>query len=77
MKELVLFTRPDKPFERTAKGSVRTGLVIDLYAEEIDRAYKLYDEQASPSSSAKVPDEWTKEQSKLCLLLPHSLYAHT
>lgn len=64
MKELILFTRPEKPFERTAKGSVRTGLVIDLYADEIDRAYKLYDEQISPSSSTKVPDEWTQEQSE-------------
>ena len=59
---MILFTVPSKPFERTAKGSVRTGLVCDMYAKEIERAYKLYDEQASGTTGADLPQEWNPEE---------------
>lgn len=40
MKELVIFEDPQHPFLLTDKGTVREKLTLDLYAEQIERAYQ-------------------------------------
>lgn len=38
-KDMILFTKPDKPFLRSAKGSVRRQVSCDLYSKEIESLY--------------------------------------
>ena len=39
-KELTILVAPDKPIERTAKGTVSRRAAIELYKNEVDEAYK-------------------------------------
>ena len=41
-RELILFTKRDKPFLRTPKLSIRRKPTIDLYADEISQLYERY-----------------------------------
>ncbi|KDQ13177.1 hypothetical protein BOTBODRAFT_175781 [Botryobasidium botryosum FD-172 SS1] len=42
-KEMILVTKPSKPFLYTEKGSIRRSSVMELYAEEIEAAYAAGD----------------------------------
>ena len=38
-KETILVTSPDKPLPRAAKDTIQRKLVLNLYADEIDKLY--------------------------------------
>ena len=61
-RNLIIFAKPEKPLLRTAKGSVRKKLSLELYSEEID---KLYD--------AAEMDTKTSSRSSLDLSRPESV----
>ncbi|KAI2613578.1 acetyl-CoA synthetase-like protein [Hypoxylon fragiforme] len=46
----ILFSKPEKPFLRTAKGTVKKKATLELYAEEINRLYQDI-ESVGPSTS--------------------------
>lgn len=47
-KTHVLFATPDKPFLRTAKGTVQRSKTIELYENEINHLYEVMGDKASP-----------------------------
>lgn len=58
-KEMILVTDPAQPLPRTAKGSVRTGLALEEYAEEIKRTYAAFENIGK--SDVQVPKDWTED----------------
>lgn len=56
LRELILIARPDKPFSRTSKGTIRRGPSLELYKEELDTLYELADKVGDKE------DSLTKEQ---------------
>ncbi|KZT01340.1 acetyl-CoA synthetase-like protein [Laetiporus sulphureus 93-53] len=55
-KEMILVSKPSKPFTYTAKNTARRQAVIDDYEEEINAAYDLVEE--STQSSIPPPRRW-------------------
>ncbi|EED77747.1 predicted protein, partial [Postia placenta Mad-698-R] len=55
-KEMILVTRPTKPFSYTAKHSIRRGAIIRDYEDEIAALYDTVD--ASAQSSIQPPTDW-------------------
>ncbi len=39
-KEMIVIASKQRPFARTGKGSVRTGVTLDEYAREIEACYE-------------------------------------
>ncbi|KAF5351512.1 hypothetical protein D9758_007194 [Tetrapyrgos nigripes] len=58
-KEMILVTHPDKPFQRTPKGSPKRNAVLKDYAEEIEAAYTAFDE--SSQTQFDPPKSWNAE----------------
>ncbi|CCL99492.1 uncharacterized protein FIBRA_01510 [Fibroporia radiculosa] len=61
-KEMVLVANPAKPFEHTAKGTIRRTAVIAQYEDEINAAYNLVEE--SSQINIPAPTEWNVETSR-------------
>ncbi|KZT01334.1 acetyl-CoA synthetase-like protein [Laetiporus sulphureus 93-53] len=55
-KEIIIVSKPSKPFTYTAKGTPRRHAVIKDYDEEIHELYKLIDQ--STLSNIPAPPEW-------------------
>ncbi|OOF90104.1 hypothetical protein ASPCADRAFT_179722 [Aspergillus carbonarius ITEM 5010] len=53
-KTHVLFTRPEKPLPRSAKGTVQRWAALSLYAEELDALYADADGLSSPAEGELV-----------------------
>ena len=60
-KEMILVESPSKPFQYTAKATVRRQLVLSEYAAEIDELYRTV--EASAQEVVAPPAEWTQESS--------------
>ncbi|KAI0659473.1 acetyl-CoA synthetase-like protein [Cubamyces menziesii] len=58
-KEMITVTKPDKPFQYTAKGTPRRHVSLADYAQEIDELYKKVEE--SSQVDVQPPDSWTDE----------------
>ncbi|TBU53497.1 acetyl-CoA synthetase-like protein [Dichomitus squalens] len=58
-KELITVTKPNKPFQYTAKGTPRRHVSLDEYAEEIEELYKKLEE--SSQVDIPVPPSWSAE----------------
>ncbi|KAI0353748.1 acetyl-CoA synthetase-like protein [Trametes cingulata] len=58
-KEMITVTRPDKPFQLTAKGTPRRHVCLADYAEEIDELYRKVDE--SSQAGVQHPLVWTDD----------------
>lgn len=62
MKEMILISKPTKPFTITAKGTPGRQIVITLYADEIDSLYKTVTEGTGtdiepPTSLDEIPTQ--------------------
>ncbi|PCH42383.1 acetyl-CoA synthetase-like protein [Wolfiporia cocos MD-104 SS10] len=55
-KEMIIVSKPLKPFTYTAKGTLRRGAVIDVYEDEINQLYETV--EASSQSSIPPPSRW-------------------
>ncbi|KAL8790158.1 MAG: hypothetical protein Q9195_006485 [Heterodermia aff. obscurata] len=53
-KNLILFAKSEKPLMRTAKGSVRKKLTLELYSEEIEDLYKGAEGDAKTSARSSL-----------------------
>lgn len=60
-KEMILVEKPSKPFQYTAKSTVRRQLVLSEYQTEIDELYRTV--EASAQEIVAPPAEWTAESS--------------
>ncbi|CAO1622087.1 unnamed protein product [Parajaminaea phylloscopi] len=58
-KEMIVITSPEKMLPRTAKGSVRSGIALEEYAEEIRAAYTAFEQVGK--TDVQMPSEWTPE----------------
>ena len=56
---MITVTKPDKPFQYTAKGTPRRHVSLADYAQEIDEVYKKVEE--SSQVDVQPPDSWTNE----------------
>ena len=65
-KEMILVADPSRLFQRTAKGSIRNGVTLDTYADEINRCYEAFDEAGQTSTAA--PSDWNEPNSGFCCL---------
>ncbi|KAI0743094.1 acetyl-CoA synthetase-like protein [Daedaleopsis nitida] len=61
-KEMILVTKPSKPFQYTAKGTPRRHICLNDYAEEVDEVYKRVEE--SSQVDVKAPAEWTEDTTR-------------
>ncbi len=52
---MILVTNPSKPFEFTAKGTLRRGDTLKVYEMEIDEIYNVVDAIYSPVSDISFP----------------------
>lgn len=57
-KEMIIVSKPSKPFTYTAKNTARRQAIINDYAEEIEQVYALVDE--STQSTISAPASWDK-----------------
>ena len=57
-KEMIVVGSPQKPFERTAKGTLRTGVTLQAYEAEIEAAYDAFKASAEFADSIVLPDQW-------------------
>ncbi|TAQ90978.1 hypothetical protein B7494_g699 [Chlorociboria aeruginascens] len=57
-KSHVCFTDPDKPFLRTAKGTIRRKAILDLYAAKINQVYTDI-EEAWAAEGAEITQDWS------------------
>ncbi|KAI0926228.1 putative NRPS-like protein biosynthetic cluster [Taiwanofungus camphoratus] len=55
-KEMILVAKPSKPFQYTAKGTVRRGVTLEDYKDEIDALYNAVEESAQ--SNIPPPARW-------------------
>lgn len=53
---MILVAKPDKPFSYTAKHTVRRGVVVQDYEDEINALYKSVDK--SSQSTVPPPASW-------------------
>ncbi|THH09834.1 hypothetical protein EW145_g1728 [Phellinidium pouzarii] len=60
-KEMIIITKPSKPFEYTPKGNPRRHVSVALYNEEIDQVYAAVEAQAD--SGPSPPANWNLEDS--------------
>ncbi|KAK0184035.1 NRPS-like enzyme [Armillaria mellea] len=60
-KEMILVTNPSKPFEFTAKGTLRRGDTLKAYEMEIDEIYNVVDAVYSPLPDTTFPRNPTIE----------------
>lgn len=58
---MILVEKPSKPFQYTAKSTVRRQLVLSEYQTEIDELYRTV--EASAQEIVAPPAEWTAESS--------------
>ncbi|GBE89735.1 acetyl-CoA synthetase-like protein [Sparassis crispa] len=58
-KEMIIVTNPSKPFQLTAKGTIRRQICIDAYADEIEAVYKAV--QDSSDVEVPIPVSWTSD----------------
>ncbi|KAF5366031.1 hypothetical protein D9758_006730 [Tetrapyrgos nigripes] len=59
-KEMIIVTHPDKPFERTPKGTPRRNAVLRSYAGEIEATYTAFDEASQVHFDP--PKSWSAEE---------------
>ncbi|KAJ6473849.1 putative aminoadipate reductase [Mycena sanguinolenta] len=57
-KEMILFSSPEKPLPRAAKGSVLRKAALALYAQEINSIFQTVEEQTRPIDSISPPSKW-------------------
>ncbi|KAL5492825.1 hypothetical protein ACEPAI_4273 [Sanghuangporus weigelae] len=57
-KEMILVVSPDKPFEYTAKGTLRRQTVLEEYSSEINAMYDAVNESAQPEID--TPEDWSR-----------------
>ncbi|GBE84591.1 acetyl-CoA synthetase-like protein [Sparassis crispa] len=57
-KETIIFTDPDRPFPRAAKGTVQRKQALTLYEAEIEQLYKTI-EDSSDAHGIVPPSHWT------------------
>ncbi|KAK0215362.1 NRPS-like enzyme [Armillaria nabsnona] len=60
-KEMILVTNPSKPFEFTAKGTLRRGDTLKVYEMEINEIYNIVDAVYSPAPDTTFPQNPTIE----------------
>lgn len=53
---MILVAKPSKPFQYTAKGTVRRGVTLEDYKDEIDALYNAVEESAQ--SNIPPPARW-------------------
>lgn len=58
VKEMIVFTSPEKPMMRAVKGNVMRQATINLYQKEIDDAYVAL-ERGTAGQDVTVPSSWT------------------
>lgn len=61
-KEMIVVASAGKPLPKTPKGSVRTGVAFKEYSEEIEEAYRRFDDVGT--SSVQVPEQWDGASTK-------------
>ncbi|KLO12645.1 acetyl-CoA synthetase-like protein [Schizopora paradoxa] len=62
-KEMILVSKPSKPFTYTAKNTARRQAIINTYDTEINELYKEVEETSQPD--ADIPLDWTTESTIL------------
>jgi hypothetical protein len=62
VKKLVLIEDPQKPFQLTDKGTVRAQVTLNMYEEQIEKAYK--DTEADLQDGIDIPTEFGEEEIK-------------
>ncbi|KAJ7489600.1 putative aminoadipate reductase [Mycena latifolia] len=67
-KEMVLFTSPNKPLPRAAKGTVLRKAALNEYETEIEALYNLIEEKINMVKSAKTPIIWDSPSIQTWLL---------
>lgn len=63
-KEMILVMTPDKPFQYTAKGSVRRLTIIKDNEPEIEALYAAVAETTQEDIAAPGPGQWTEERAR-------------
>ncbi len=58
---MILVTNPSKPFEFTAKGTLRRGDTLKMYEMEINEIYNIVDAVYSPAPDTTFPQNPTIE----------------
>ena len=58
-EKMILTVSRDKPFEYTAKGTLRRQRVLEAYSSEIDSLYSTIEESAQPDICG--PENWSHE----------------
>ncbi|SJL14871.1 uncharacterized protein ARMOST_18346 [Armillaria ostoyae] len=56
-KEMILIAKPSKPFEFTAKGTLRRNAILKAYEQEIEDLYKAIDSVSQ--TDVVIPQLWT------------------
>ncbi|PBK68211.1 hypothetical protein ARMSODRAFT_851692, partial [Armillaria solidipes] len=56
-KEMILVAKPSKPFEFTAKGTLRRNAILKAYEQEIEDLYKAID--GVSQTDVVIPQLWT------------------
>ncbi|TCD65529.1 putative PKS/NRPS-like protein biosynthetic cluster [Steccherinum ochraceum] len=67
-KEMILVTKPDKPMQRAAKGTVMRKLILASYANEIQRLYETI-ESSTDANGVQPPQDWNVESIETWLVL--------
>ena len=58
LMEMIVVGYAEKPFERTAKGSLRGGIILKAYETDIEAAYKAFDQSAEVADRVPLPSLW-------------------
>ncbi|KIK65188.1 hypothetical protein GYMLUDRAFT_258645 [Collybiopsis luxurians FD-317 M1] len=67
LKELIISTNPNKPFEYTAKGTPPRQLSLKKYVAEIEQVYKAYEDSSQPDillTFGTCLEDWKPEYAK-------------
>ncbi len=58
-QKMILVAKPSKPFEFTAKGTLRRNAILKAYEQEIEDLYKTVDDASQ--TNIVIPQLWTQK----------------
>ncbi len=62
---MILVAKPSKPFEFTAKGTLRRNAILKAYEQEIEDLYKTVDDASQ--TNIVIPQLWTQKNIKIMI----------
>ncbi|KAJ7052219.1 putative aminoadipate reductase [Mycena amicta] len=74
-KEMILVTRPDRPFVRAPKGTVVRKMTMALYEAEITALYETIEESENAANDVALPTSWMEKDLERWLLTHASALA--